>query len=130
MPKLAAPEAQESCRTDYGSFSYQVIKNEQIQELVTWTDDLARFLLPAGKWEGPHRGRHFTHVLKHDTGISLEFTPPTDAARNSGVAVVNLPGAIWGADYRCEVPTGVLPMHALGCTTDGFESPDLHRRVR
>jgi hypothetical protein len=96
-PTLAAPDPTESCRTDFGTFSYRLEKNEQVSELFAWVDDLARYLLPAGKWEGPHRGRHFTHVFKHDSAISLEFTPPGDIGRNSGIAVVNLPGQIWGA---------------------------------
>lgn len=109
-PQLAQPDAQESCRTDYGSFSYRVTKNPELRGFEVWIDDLARFLLPAGRWEGPHRGRHFTHVLNHDSGLTLEFTPPEDEARNSGIVVVTLPGQIWGAldaQNRCELITDV-----------------------
>lgn len=107
---LQQPEASASCRTDYASFSFRNTATREVDELMAWLEDLSRFLLPQGQWDGPTSGRHFTDVFNHSSGLAIEFTPPHIAERNSGISVIRLPGQIWGAldsDNRLELITDI-----------------------
>lgn len=94
---LAAPTPTPSCRTDWLTTTYKVPKARAIEQNLDYFHRLGEHLLPNGEWSPPHAGRHYTHVLRHDTGMSIEFTPEGAGARNQGLMAVNLPGQVWGA---------------------------------
>ena len=94
---LSAPTPAASCRTDWATWTFKTPKQSQIEEILDYFYRLGDHLLPKGEWTPPHAGRHFTHVLKHDSGITAEFTPVGKGQRNQGMMAVSLPGQIWGA---------------------------------
>jgi len=94
---LAAPEPTASCRTDWATWTFKTPKQEQIEENLEYFYRLGDHLLPKGEWSPPHAGRHYTHVVKHDSGISVEFTPNGSNARNQGTMAISVPGQAWGA---------------------------------
>jgi len=93
---LAAPEPTASCRTDWATWTFKTPKQEQIEENLEYFYRLGDHLLPKGEWSPPHAGRHYTHVVKHDSGISVEFTPNGSNARNQGTMAISVPGQAWG----------------------------------
>lgn len=94
---LAAPSPSASCRTDWATWTFKTPKAKQIEENLEYFYRLGEHLLPNGEWSPPHSGRHFTHILKHDSGMSCEFTPEGKGQRNQGLMAINLPGQVWGA---------------------------------
>jgi hypothetical protein len=100
---LEACSAHASCRTDYLSVTFKVPQLEHVDELMAYAYDLGERVLPAQALFHPRPGRHFTHVYGHPSGLAFEMTPPDATgdgghqARNAGVALLNLPGQIWGS---------------------------------
>lgn len=95
--QLQAPLPQSSCRTDWATWTFKTDDNEKIEEKLEYFGRLGDHLLPTGKWSEAHAGRHFTHVIEHDSGMTIEFTPQHTNKRNAGLTAVSLPGQIWGA---------------------------------
>lgn len=88
---------------DYLRASFKIPTDESFDALFGLVLDLADRVLPNVQWGKVRAARHFLYVWSHPSGISLEASPPSAVGeggkkpRNSGVALLNLPGAIWGS---------------------------------
>jgi hypothetical protein len=102
-PLLADTGPESSCRVDYLSLTYKIPTDDSFDALFALALDIADQILPRVQWERVRAGRHFLYVWRHPSGVTLEASPPSVVGetgrkpRNSGIALVSLPGAVWGS---------------------------------
>lgn len=94
---LIPPGPTPSCRVDYGSWTFKVPDSVSVERLREFHANICYHVMPNGEFMAPKTGRHFEQVWDHDSGCSLELTEPESKKRNSGLALLNIPGSVFAA---------------------------------
>ena len=94
---LIPPGPTPSCRVDYGSWTFKVPDSISVERLREFHADICYHVMPNGEFKSPKTGRHFEQVWDHDSGCSLEVTDPDSKKRNNGLALLNIPGAVFAS---------------------------------
>ena len=95
--KLVSAGPSPSCQTDFGSFTFKLHTDENENELYAYAYTLAEHVLPVGGFNDPRKGRYFDLVYSHPSGLSIEITPLASNRATRGMALMNIPGAVWRA---------------------------------
>ena len=95
--ELASTGPHESVRTDYLTVTFRFQDEDQEQDLLAYFHDLAEKVLPAGGFRPTRAGRHYALVYQHDSGVTVETSPPSSVRSTHGSMSVTLSGAVWGA---------------------------------
>lgn len=95
--ELASTGPHESVRTDYLTVTFRFKTDEQEQDLLAYFHDLAEKVLPSGGFRPTRAGRHYALVYQHDSGVTVETSPPSSGRSTHGSMSVTLSGGLWGA---------------------------------
>lgn len=94
---LIPPGPTPSCRVDYASWTFKVPDSISVERLREFHADICYHVMPNGEFKAPRNGSHFEQVFNHDSGCSLELTDPESSKRNNGLALLNIPGAVFAS---------------------------------
>lgn len=94
---LLSPGPTPSCRTDYLTVTYKLPKDQAVDDLIAYGHCLGSFVLGGGDLQPVRKGRHYSHVFQHDSGVTVELTPPESERRNAGSGLITVPGSVFGA---------------------------------
>ena len=94
---LAAPEPTPSARCDYLTVTFKLPSLEACEELLNLAWGIGYHVLPKGEMTPPHKGKHFSEVRSHTSGLQVELTPPDSEIRNAGLGLLSIPGQVLAA---------------------------------
>lgn len=94
---LAAPGPTPSCRCDYLTVTFKLPSIEACEELLNLGWGIGYHVLPNGEMSPPHKGKHFSEVRSHTSGVQVELTPPDKDVRNAGLGLLSIPGQVLSA---------------------------------
>ncbi len=94
---LVAPGPTPSCRLDYCTWSFKVRTPQEVDDLLNLGWSIGHKVMPNGEMNGPRQGRIFQHVWHHDSGVTVEFTPPDSKKKNAGTAILSVSGSVFAA---------------------------------
>ena len=97
LNRLVSPGATPSCRSDYLTCTFKLPDGDQVDDLIAYGHNLGAFVLPAGKLQPARKGKHYSHVFEHDSGVVVEVTPPKSERKNAGSGLISVPGSVFGA---------------------------------
>ena len=95
--QLEPPGPTESCRPDYGTWTFKLDDEMACIELVDLANNLGHHVAPAGYMDEPKQGKHAAEVRSHCSGISVELTHPDSPRRNAGLGIISIPGQVFAA---------------------------------
>ena len=91
-----------SCRTDSSAHTFKVHSNDHLQELFSYVLDLGEALVPCGGFLPVRKGKHFSQLYIHPTGLSFSCSRSAlshmsdKPVHNENLAMVEIPGQAWG----------------------------------
>ena len=94
---LVPPGPTPSCRPDYATWSFKVPNLHQVEDLLNLGWAIGHKVMPNGDMNGPRQGRLFEQVWQHDSGVTVEVTPPDSQKRNAGTAILSVSGSVLAA---------------------------------
>ena len=96
LHQLISPGPTPSCRSDYLTCTFKLPTDEAVDDLLAYGHCLSAFVLPAGEMAPARKGRHYSHVFQHDSGVVVEVTPPESERSNAGSGLITVPGSVLG----------------------------------
>ena len=97
LETLVPPGPTPSCRVDYSTWSFKVLTLQQVEDLLNLGWSIGHKVMPNGEMTGPTQGRLFEQVWRHDSGVTVEVTPPGSEKRNAGTATLSVSGSVFAA---------------------------------
>ena len=94
---LCAPGPTPSCRVDYLTNSFKLPTAQHCEDLINLCWAIGHRVLPNGDMQPPMPSRLFQERRLHDSGCSVELTPPSSDRRNAGTGILTIPGAVCAA---------------------------------
>lgn len=116
MNRLVSPGATPSCRSDYLTCTFKLPDDEMVDDLIAYGHNLGHFVLPGGELKPTRKGKHYSHVFEHDSGVVVEVTPPKSERKNAGTGLISVPGSVFGAldaSERVDLITDVRRMEGF-----------------